>query len=299
VEVQSENECGEMSASGHRTERLLPAPLVSPPVAWAGLLVLLVIGLLQAGCSRGASGRGLVVAGSTSIQPFADRWAEIYQKLHPDRIVNVQGGGSSAGIQAARSGAAQIGMSSRELKPEEKSLTEFIVARDGLAVVVHPLNPVRGISLDQVRGVFAGRIKTWPDLGGGSGAITVVTREEGSGTRGAFQELVMHKDRIARDAIVEDSNGTVRAIVAQDPRSIGYISLGLVDVSVRALALDGVEANDGNILAGRYTLIRPFLFVTNGPPTPAARAFIDFVLSADGQNLIESEGLLRAREDKR
>jgi phosphate transport system substrate-binding protein len=261
------------------------------------LAAFLVFGLalLAAACSRGASGGGLTVAGSTSIQPFADRWAEVYQRLHPERVVNVQGGGSSAGIQAARSGAAQIGMSSRELKPDEKDLTEYIVARDGLAVVVHPLNPLRDIGLDRVRDVFAGRVRSWAALGAGPGRITVVTREEGSGTRGAFQELVMRKERIVREAIVEDSNGTVRAIVAQDPLTIGYLSLGLVDATVKALALDGVEANDPNILAGRYPLVRPFLFVTNGPAGPDARAFLDFILSDEGQALVESGGLLRAR----
>ena len=104
-----------------------------------------------AGCGRGRSGADLTVAGSTSIQPFADKWAEVYMKLHPSRGVNVQGGGSSAGIQACKSGACLIGMSSRELKPDEKDLTEVVVARDGLAIVVHPSNPVRGVSLDQVK----------------------------------------------------------------------------------------------------------------------------------------------------
>jgi len=284
-----------MNSSRHRNISLRPARRHHLLAIHSGFIILLGIVLLPSGCSRGASGGGLTVAGSTSIQPFADRWAEIYQRIHPDRIVNVQGGGSSAGIQAARSGAAQIGMSSRELKPDEKDLTEFIVARDGLAVIVHPLNLLRGIGLAQVRDIFAGRIRTWQEVGRGSGTITVVTREEGSGTRGAFQELVMHKERIAREAIVEDSNGTVRAIVAQDPRSIGYISLGLVDGTVRALDLDGVAASDANILAGLYPLVRPFLFVTNGPPTAEARLFIDFVLSDEGQELVESGGLLRAR----
>lgn len=262
----------------------------------AGGIVLAFGAVIAAsGCSRGAAGGGLTVAGSTSIQPFADHWAEIYQKLHPDRVVNVQGGGSSAGIQAARSGAAQIGMSSRELKPDEKDLTEYVVARDGLAVVVHPANPLREIGLDTVRDVFAGRVRDWETLGRGSGRITVVTREEGSGTRGAFQEMVMRKERIAREAIVEDSNGTVRAIVAQDLRAIGYISLGLVDRTVKSLALDGVEASDANILAGRYPLVRPFLFVTSGAPGPDARAFLDFILSDEGQELVASGGLLRAR----
>jgi len=243
-------------------------------------------------CLRRGAQKELIVAGSTSVQPFADRWAEIYMTKYPERIVNVQGGGSSAGIQAARSGAADIGTSSRELKPEEKDLTEIVVARDGLAVIVHPGNPVSDLSISQVRQIFAGEKQNWKEFGGRDKAITVVTREEGSGTRGAFQELVMGKVRIAKGAIVEDSNGTVREIVAGDPDSIGYISLGLVNAAVKALDLDGVKPTDANILENRYRLVRPFLFVTKGPAGAQAKDFIDFVLSKEGQDLIKNEGLI-------
>ncbi len=246
-------------------------------------------------CRRGSSGRGVIVAGSTSIQPFADRWAEVYMKEDPSKVVNVQGGGSSAGIEAARSGAAEIGMASRELTPEEKDLTETIIARDGLAIIVHPSNPVTGLSLLEVRNIFNGGVRNWKLLGGPDAEITVVTREEGSGTRGAFQEMVMKKDRIFRGAVVEDSNGTVREIVAGDPNGVGYISLGLVDDRVRAVGLDGVRPSRDEIDAGRYRLVRPFLFVTKGTAAPAAREFIDFVLSPKGQDLIIQEGLLSAR----
>ena len=248
-----------------------------------------------AGCGRGRGVADLVVAGSTSIQPFADKWAEVYMKLHPASGINVQGGGSSAGIQATKSGACQIGMSSRELKPDEKDLTETVIARDGLAIVVHPSNLVRGLSLDQVKQVFAGDLLNWKFLGGPERAITVVTREEGSGTRGAFQELVMKTTRIYRGAIVEDSNGTVREIVAHDPDSIGYISLGLVNDRVRAVALDGVEASEANIENGSYKLKRPFLFLTKGEVSGLARDFIAFVLSAEGQQLVKEEGLIPVR----
>ena len=258
-------------------------------------LLLLASVVVTGGCGRGRAGADLIVAGSTSIQPFADKWAEVYMKLHPSRGVNVQGGGSSAGIQATKSGACQIGMSSRELKPDEKDLTEVVVARDGLAIVVHPSNPIRGLSLDQVKQVFAGDILDWRYLGGTERAITVVTREEGSGTRGAFQELVMKTTRIYRGAIVQDSNGTVREIVAHDPEAMGFISLGLVNDQVRALALDGVEASEANIRNGTYKLVRPFLFLTKGEPTEAARDFITFVLSDEGQKLVKEEGLIAAR----
>ncbi len=247
------------------------------------------------GCSRGASGTEIIVAGSTSVQPFADRWAETFLKSHPGCFVNVQGGGSSAGIQAALSGAADIGTSSRELKPDEKTLNEIVVARDGLAVIVHPSNPVRGLTLREVRLVFSGEIPSWKYLAGDGRPITVVTREEGSGTRGAFQELVMGKVRISRGAIVEDSNGTVREIVAGDPHAIGYISLGLVSDRVRALPLDGAVPGEAAIRDGTYKLIRPFLFVTRGAPAGMSRDFIDFVLSAEGQELISKEGLLPVR----
>src|SRR4030042_2941172 len=158
---------------------------------------------------------------------------------HSGCVATVQGGGSSAGIQAARSGAAQIGMSSRPLKPGEKDLVEIEVARDGLAIIVHPRNAVDSLTLEEVKAVFEGALQNWEKLGGREGAVHVVTREEGSGTRGAFQELVMRGARIVKSAIVQDSNGTVREIVAGDPNSIGFISLGLVDDRGKGLKLGG------------------------------------------------------------
>jgi phosphate transport system substrate-binding protein len=255
------------------------------------LSLLVLLGFL-AGCGRGSAQRGLVVAGSTSVQPFADHWAEVYMKEKPGRVVNVQGGGSSAGIQAAREGAADIGMSSRELKPEEKDLLEVIVAWDGLAIIVHPENRIEELSLEQVQNVFAGNIANWATLGGSNHRITVVTREEGSGTRGAFQEMVMKGYRISRAAIVQDSNGTVREIVANDPHSIGYISLGLVNEKVKAVRFEGIEASFDNIEKKKYRLIRPFLFVTNGPPNAVAQEFIDFVLSRPTQEMVRHDGLI-------
>ena len=246
-------------------------------------------------CRRDRSATELTLAGSTSIQPFADKWAEIFMEKRPGLGVDVQGGGSSAGIQACKSGACQIGMSSRELKGDERDLAEIVVARDGLAIIVHPSNPVRGAKVAEIKQIFAGDLRNWNYLGGPDKAITVVTREEGSGTRGAFQELVMGKTRIFRGAITEDSNGTVREIVAHDPHAVGFISLGLVNEQVRALELDGAVANEENIRNGRYRLVRPFLFVSRGGLTGAAKEFVDFVLSNEGQALIKKEGLLPAR----
>ena len=259
------------------------------------MLVFFLCLIVITGCGRNEQQKGITVAGSTSVQPFADKWAEVYMEEHSDRVVNVQGGGSSAGIQAAKSGAANIGTSSRELKADEKDLNEIIAARDGLAVIVHPSNQVNNLSMVQLKGIFAGTILNWKEVNGVDRPITVVTREEGSGTRGAFQELVMGKTRICKWAIVQDSNGAVREIISGDPHAMGYISLGLVNDKVKALKLDDVIATDENIITKRYKLVRPFLFVTKGQPTGQVKNFITFVLSREGQSLVEKEGLIPAK----
>lgn len=256
------------------------------------IIVVFILAIFTSGCARGIAENEIIVAGSTSVEPFADKWAEVYMEKHPNIIVNVQGGGSSTGIQAAECGVADIGTCSRELKPEEKDLNEIIVAYDGLAIIVHPTNKIDDLTIEQIKQIFAGQIRNWQEFGGKDKAMTVVTREEGSGTRGAFQELVMKKERIFKGAIVQDSNGTVREIVANDPNAIGYISLGLVNDKVKALKLDGIIATDENIVTKRYNLVRPFLFVTKDNPTGEVKNFIDFVLSQEGQELIRKEGLI-------
>jgi phosphate transport system substrate-binding protein len=256
------------------------------------IFFIIILAILTTGCAQGVSDKEIILAGSTSVEPFADKWAEVYMEKYPNIVVNVQGGGSSAGIQAAESGVADIGTCSRELKPEEKDLNEIIVAYDGLAVILHSTNKTSDLSIEQIKQIFAGQIRNWKELGGKDKVITVVTREEGSGTRGAFQELVMSKTRIFKGAIVQDSNGTVREIVANDPNAIGYISLGLVNDKVKALSLGGIMATDENIATKRYSLVRPFLFVTKNAPTGEVKNFIDFVLSQEGQGLIKEEGLI-------
>jgi phosphate transport system substrate-binding protein len=255
-------------------------------------VIFILLAIFTAGCARGVSNKEIILAGSTSIEPFADKWAEVYMEKYPDTVVNVQGGGSSAGIQAAQSGVADIGTSSRELKPEEEDLNKIVVAYDGLAIIVNSTNKISNLASGQVEQIFAGRIRNWKELGGEDKVITVVTREEGSGTRSAFQELVMEKERIFKGSIVQDSNGTVREIVTNDPNAIGYISLGLVNDKVKALNLDGIVVSDENIINKKYKLVRPFLFVTREAPAGKVKSFIDFVLSGDGQDLIKEEGLI-------
>ncbi len=266
-------------------------------LAWlrlaAGLMLMVTLVGLAAGCRRGpATGASITLAGSTSVQPFAELLAEEYMAKGKPSI-NVQGGGSSAGIQAAETGAAQIGMSSRELKPDEKAaLREFPIAHDAIAIIVNPSNHLDGLTSAQVRGVFSGVIRNWKDLGGPDKAITVISREEGSGTRGSFDEMIMKNAEVTPAALVQDSNGSVRETVAGDPFAIGYLSLGLVDQRVRAVKLDGVAATLATARSNQYPVVRPFLFLTQGEPSGTVKDFIDYVLGVEGQKVLYREGLV-------
>jgi phosphate transport system substrate-binding protein len=262
---------------------------------YAKLFPLVILSVFLIGCfpSRTSSGHSITIAGSTSVQPFAEKLAEIYMEFNANKIViNVQGGGSTAGIKACQEKAAQIGTSSRELRTDEEGLKRIIIAWDGIAIIVHPSNPVLNITSDQLRGIFSGKIRTWDRIGWVSQPIYFVTREEGSGTRDAFEHLVMKKTPISDEALVQDSNGSVREIVANNPQAIGYISYGVVNHQVKALAVDRVQPSLQGIKNNTYTLTRPFLFVTLGQPPLAVQKFIDFVLSKEGQGILEREGLV-------
>lgn len=257
-------------------------------------ILVLAVGLLS-GCGS-MNNAGIIVAGSTSVQPYAEVLAEEYMILHPDAVIDIQGGGSSAGIMAAQSGTSNLGMSSRVLKDEEKSLWYVEIARDGLAVIINPANPVQNLTLEQVSDIYSAKISDWSQLGGTKAKIHVITREDGSGTRDAFVSLVMGESNITPRAIVQDSNGAVKQLVADDPNAIGFISLGLVDVTVKALELDGVAASRENVMNGSYNLSRPFLFVALAEPTGQTKEFLDFVLSAEGQQMLINEGLISPSE---
>jgi len=261
-----------------------------------GSLFLMTLVLLQClgGCqgSSKSENHGLCIAGSTSVQPFAEKLSEVYMQQHPGMRIDVQGGGSSAGIFAAQQGAANLGASSRELVAAEKKLHEIAIAWDGIAVIVHPSNPLGNLSLEQLRQLFQGKITDWRDLGLPPHAIDLITREEGSGTREAFEHMVMGKTEFTPSALVQDSNGAVREIVAGDPYSLGYISAGLVDERVKAVPIDGVLPTRENVKKQSYKLVRRFLLVSRIPPAGECKAFVDFILSPQGQGLLEAEGLV-------
>ena len=251
--------------------------------------------LFCAGCGNQGK-RAVNVVGSTSIQPFAEFLAQEYDKKHLDQQVEVQGGGSTAGLQAVANGLADIGTCSRSLKGDEAAqFTPTTIARDGLAIVVNPGNPVNDLSLEQLRALFSGQIKNWKAVGGHDGPVRPITREEGSGTRESFVNLVMGKTDISPAALTQESNGAVKELVKGDLAAVGYMSLGLVGNELKAARVGGVEPTSANVLAGTYRLARPFLFVTKGNVRPEAQQFIDYVLSPEGQKILEAEGLVRVR----
>ncbi|HOP85928.1 MAG TPA: phosphate ABC transporter substrate-binding protein [Syntrophorhabdaceae bacterium] len=237
----------------------------------------------------------ITIAGSTSVMPFVEKLAEYFMLQKPNFIIDVQGGGSTAGIQACINNTVHLGMSSRKLKEGER-LNEIVICYDGISIVVHPSNPINGLSMEQVRAIFSGKIKNWKELGWIDRRIDAITREEGSGTRGSFEELVMKNEEIDDSIMVQDSNGSVKEIVATDPYAIGYISLGLVDKRVKALTIDGVVPTVSSIKTGAYKITRPFLFLSNGEPDDYTSEFIDFVLSKQGQDLLRKEGLIGSYE---
>jgi phosphate transport system substrate-binding protein len=246
------------------------------------------------GCQR--SKAGMTVAGSTSVEPFAELLAEEYMSKHPEAHIYVQGGGSTAGIEAAITGAANIGMSSRNLTESEKNLYAVTIAKDAIAVIVHPSSPIDDLPLDKIKEVFSGKIANWKVLGGPDHPIHIVTREEGSGTRESFQKFVMGKEDISLGALVQDSNGAVRQVISSDRNAIGYISLGLVNDQVKALRISGVEPNLTNVYNGKYTLVRPFLFVFSREPAGETKSFLEFILSPQAQKLLLKEGLVPVAE---
>ena len=242
------------------------------------------------GCGR--SNLSITMAGSTAFQPFAEKLAGQYMSFHPEVNITVQGGGSAVGVQSTISGAAQIGMADLVDLPEEaKVLHSTVVARDGISVIVHPSNSVSDLTTDQIRQIFSGKIKNWKEAGGFKAPITVVSREAGSGTRSSFEQIV--KDiHLTDNAIIQDSNGTIRETVANDKNTIGYISHGLLNDKIKPLKVNGVECTVLSIKDGKYPLVRPVFLLTKTKPEGAVAAFIEYILSPNGQKTIETSGLI-------
>ena len=238
------------------------------------------------------------MVGSTSMEKFANALSEAFMEKYPKVTVTAEFVGSGAGIEAVSNGTADIGNSSRNLKDEEKAkgVAENIVAIDGIAVVVDPANTVEDLTKDQLTSIYHGTVTNWKDVGGNDAPIVVVGREAGSGTRGAFEELLKLEDACKYSNEL-DSTGAVMAKVASTPGSIGYVSLDVLDDTVKALKLDGAEPTEENIKAGKYFLSRPFVMATKGEiseQSDLVKALFDFIYSDEGSELVKSVGLITA-----
>jgi phosphate transport system substrate-binding protein len=262
------------------------------------IVVLLAVLVLTGACIKAASGNAesrtnepytIEVGGSTSVTPLMELLAEEYQKLKPHIKVNINGTGSGDGINNAGE-LYQIGMSSRELTPAEqgRGLRENIIAIDGIAVIVNRDNPVTNLTLLQIRDIYTGAVTDWSQVSGGAkrGRIAVVSREEGSGTRGAFEELVGFQGRLLAGANESTSTGAIKAGIAQNPDAIGYISLGSVDDTIKSISVGGVAASTANVVNGSYKIARPFIVLTGSNVHTETAAFIQWMLSAEGQAIV-------------
>jgi len=246
--------------------------------------------------SEGSNLEGTVtLAGSTSVQPLSEELGAAFMEQNPDVRIEVSGGGSGAGVTAAQENTADIGAASRELKEEETGVEPTVIAQDGIAIVVHPDNPVEDMTLDDVASIYAGDITNWSEVGGDDADIVVVSREDGSGTRGAFTDIVLGEETpLTESAVIQNSTGAVAEAVSNDPNAIGYISVGAMNDTVKGLSIDGAEPTNEAISSGDYPVARPFNYVTNEETelSEVAQAYMDFVLSEEGQQVVEESGFI-------
>jgi len=265
------------------------------------IALLMAVLVIAIGCSRGSSSSTeaganesisnepytITVGGSTSVNPLMELFVDEYSKIKPHIKVDIAPTGSGDGITNA-GGTYQIGMSSRELTPTEqgRGLRETVVAIDGIAVIVNSGSAVSSLTVEQIRGIYTGTITNWNQVGGRNAAIAVISREEGSGTRGAFEELVGFQGRLLANANQLTSTGAILANVAQNTDAIGYISLGSVNDTIKAIAVDGITPTTSNVLDSSYKIARRFILLTGNNTHPESSAFIDWMLSSDGQRIV-------------
>lgn len=237
------------------------------------------------------------VSGSTSMESVVLALGEAFKEMYPDVTVNYSGTGSGAGVEAAQTGTSDIGLSSRELKEEETAAGAVanVVAKDGVAVIVNPANGVEDLTVEQIADIFSGKITNWSELGGEDMEIAVYGREAGSGTRGAFEEIVGVVDA-CQLTNEYSSTGDLVGNVAGNENAIGYASLSAVDETVKAVKVAGVECTEDTVKDGSYAIQRPFVMVTKEGTTlsAAAQAFLDYAMSAEAAPIIAAAGAVSA-----
>jgi phosphate transport system substrate-binding protein len=284
-----------------------------------GLAAALIIAVLVAGCTQ-QPGDGqatpttpggqattppttvsvLKLSGSTTVLPIAQKAADAYMADHAMTDIQIASGGSSVGVQAIGEKTVDIGMSSRDLKAEEKTkypgLVETVIANDGIAIIVNPANTVSGLTMDQIKAIYNGSVTNWKTVGGPDQTIVVVGRDSASGTREFFTESVMKKTNYTSTMLEKNSNGGVQQTIAQTPGAIGYVGLGYIDTTVKSVPIlvngTPVQATVGTVIGKTYPISRPLLMITQGSPAGLAKSYIDFILSPAGQKIVTEEGFV-------
>ncbi|WP_300667375.1 phosphate ABC transporter substrate-binding protein [Desulfoluna sp.] len=237
----------------------------------------------------------LVISGGTAHIPVMKALATKIMKVSPGIRISIAGGGSGLGIKQVGEGIVTIGNSGRAPKPEEISRYGLVLHRwavDGVAVAVHPENPVRALSFAQLRAIYSGSLTNWKALGGPDRTINLYTRDASSGTRSVFWKKALGKGEIHASALFVKSNGAMKSALAGDPYGIGYLSVGHLDPSVTGLAIEGVTPTLANVKSGKYTIARGLYSNTKGDATGLAAAFLDALYSPTGQELIAAKGFI-------
>ncbi|MFP7756273.1 phosphate ABC transporter substrate-binding protein [Thermodesulfobacteriota bacterium B35] len=240
----------------------------------------------------------LRIAGGTAHIPVMKEAARRIMSFNPDIRISIAGGGSGLGIRQAGEGLIDIGNAGR--RPTDTEIAKYNLklfqwAIDGVGVIVHPDNPVRTLTSAQLQGIFAGRISNWKEAGGVDREIDIYTRDESSGTRKVFWKKALARGTISDRANVVVSNGAMKTTVAGDPFGIGYISIGYMDATVAPVSLDGVAPDLANVRNGSYRVARGLYSLTRGEPAGLARAFVDFLFSPTGQQIVQDKGLIPVR----
>jgi phosphate transport system substrate-binding protein len=260
-------------------------------------VVLLAFGLHA--CTK-SKGNRVVVKGSTTVLPITQKAAEAFHKSAGISVF-VEGSGSGNGIKALIDGGCDIANSSREMKPEEKAaaagkgiqVKEILVAYDMIVPIVHPSNPVKNLTMDQIKAIYDGSIKNWKELGGKDDKIVVISRDTSSGTYEIWHEKVMKKADVRGDALLQASNGAIVTTVAGNPKAIGYVGFGYINTTAKAITVNGVAISIENGKSGKFPISRKlYMYINEKKVSDESKKFIDYLLSKEGQGLVKEAGYI-------
>lgn len=272
---------------------------------------IILIGLVVMMMSVSAFARGkkltITIAGSTTVLPIAQATAEVFMDKNPDINISVRGGGSSVGIASIMSGTVDIGDASRHIENKELAaarksginIVEHIVANDGITIVLNNSNTIDALTLSQLKDIYTGKIQNWKELGGKNMPIVVVSRDVSSGTFEVFNKLVLKNAKGLNSALMLASNNAVVTTISTTPGAIGYVGLGYVTDKIKAVSVNGVKATEKTIQTKEYPISRTLQMYTRGIPTGIVKQYIDFVLSPEGQDIVEQQGFIRIMDDKK